>query len=251
MKRKLMSCTLAALVAVCSMFCGLPVQAYAAPTEPPAVTAPAGANITSSAVQLIWDVDVPDGFRRDITVTVENEATQETYDVTAHYVGGHRNTVYVPSGHYKIVGVNFNANGDLCHLTIDPAMDSDAGFDVGVAPVTITGQLVGETSNVVNAEEQAFQEVMADKIANGETNLEIELGDDCGADHDVYDEHIDLGTHGMEAESVSSEDVPQDEPVQDGITRVLSTVAFVLVVALIIYVLASIGKAIQKRRDGK
>lgn len=103
MKRKLMSCTLAPLVAACSMFCGLPVQAHAVPAElaadPPAVTASAGANITSSAVQLIWDVDVPDGFRRDITVTVENEATKDTYDVTAHYVGGHRNTAYVPSGH--------------------------------------------------------------------------------------------------------------------------------------------------------
>ena len=78
--------------------------------------------------------EFPDEYRNDVTVSIENTDTGDTYDITAHYVGTYTNTLHVLKGHYQITGVDIHDYNNVGYaLTLDPGgtlLDETDGFDV-------------------------------------------------------------------------------------------------------------------------
>lgn len=89
--------------------------------------------------------EFPDEYRNDVTVSITNTDTGDTYDITAHYVGTYTNTLHVLKGHYQITGVDIHDYNNVGYaLTLDPGgtlLDETDGFDV-TGDVTLTGKLV-------------------------------------------------------------------------------------------------------------
>lgn len=94
------------VLAVLVMFFLMLSTAYADPTESEGIASdetttgkfiedPTGAYLTLS-------VDVPEGFRGSVSVTLENEETQEEYTVTAYRVNFYSNSISLPFGKYSI-----------------------------------------------------------------------------------------------------------------------------------------------------
>lgn len=93
---------LAALV----MFFPMLSTAYADPTEsegiaPDEIT-PGEFIEDPTGAYLTLNVDVPEGFRGSVSVTLENEETHEEYTVTAYRVNFYSNSISVPFGKYSI-----------------------------------------------------------------------------------------------------------------------------------------------------
>lgn len=220
-------------------FGSVTVDSHAAPT------------VTSSAVALTFDLEVPEDFMWDVTLTVLNTDDMQTYTVTAHYVGGHKNTTYVPSGEYVVTGVDFRAtDGNAYSVSID--QDS---FSVGLDPVTVTGTLSLLDANECT-DEGAFTD---EQLASGEYDVTVDTnygakGDDTAPEESIPDETGETPeeniTEGSEAGEEAPTEAPTDVPSEegDGLTKVLSTVALILVISLFLYVFVSICKAIQKKR---
>lgn len=68
----------------------------------PAHAAPDGTPSDTKDVWLDIEVQVPEMFKGDVFVTLENTESHEYYTIEAHYVGSYRNSIFVPTGHYVV-----------------------------------------------------------------------------------------------------------------------------------------------------
>ena len=105
----------------------------------------APAHAAPDAILTFQLTEYPDDYRNDVTVSLENTDTGDTYDITAHYVGTYTNTLHISQGHYQITGVDIHDYNNVGYaLTLDPGgtlLDETDGFDV-TGDVTLTGKLV-------------------------------------------------------------------------------------------------------------
>lgn len=197
--------------------------------------------------------EVPADYQYDVTITLLNTDTQETYNITAHFVGDYTNTATVRSGHYLLTGVQINdyyAQG----YVFTPSMEE---FDV-TGDMTFTGTLrLGS--------DVAADEGYTDGCVPTDPTYSDEYPEGAYVEPDVPDEPPeDAPDETVSEETVPEKTVPEEDtviaPTEDDVTEepsentdteegnlegVLGAIALVLVVIAIAAIASVAYKAYQ------
>lgn len=196
--------------------------------------------------------EFPDDYRNDVTVSLENTDTGDTYDITAHYVGTYTNTLHILRGHYQITGVDIHDYNNVGYaLTLDPdgtLLDETDGFDV-TGDVTLTGKLVsgvydncGEESTLGDAGVGVVDDpVMPDNTEEPGLETTEPAEPDQSGTPDAGQESPDEPDAGQ-----ASPDVPDAVPdTGETLEGPLGTVALILVIIAVACIAAWIWSSLR------